>query len=62
MADADIKRLWEGACVLKEVHLIERDDGRSQMVFVWKKRFGKFLRRAAARPLARPFDEGGRHD
>lgn len=60
---SDAKRIWEGVCILEEVRLAEREDGRSEMVFVWKeggeKRFSKFLRRGAEGPHTRPEKRGG---
>jgi hypothetical protein len=47
----DAERIWKGACVVEALHLIERSDGKAEMVIVMNgKEMGivEWLRKSAA--------------
>jgi len=63
MMDRNPERLWTGVCVLEEVSIARRADGKSAVVLVVKegglRSLERFLRGGAAMPPPRPGDEGG---
>lgn len=63
MMDRNPERLWTGVCVLEEVSIARRADGKSAVVLVVKegglRSLERFLRGGAAAPSPRPEEKGG---